>query len=128
MENKATTDRVSECDVTVQLSECGREEARAVFGALEQVFSACDSGAPGPEHGDAPEPTVWTATFDSTSARSGEPTGRPRLGGEVAALLTGGQQAVDAVEQALARVFDVRSSEDVAGEHEKETRLLLAGA
>ncbi|MFG3498829.1 hypothetical protein [Streptomyces sp. NPDC047928] len=137
MGSTGTTNHPSDCDVSVQLSECGREDAHTVFDALDHVFAACDEAAPGPAAAATAgasggrEPTVWVATFDSStgSARSGEEpaAGRAhRLTTPVTALLTGGQHAVDEVEKALARIFDVRSTQSVSGEHEKESRLLLA--
>ncbi|MEE1757482.1 hypothetical protein [Streptomyces sp. SP18CS02] len=125
METNKTTSHPADCDVSVQLSECGRQDARAVFGTLERVFAGCDAGAPGPESGSGKEPTVWMATFD-TSTRAGEHPQPPRLATEVTALLTGGYHAVDEVEHALAELFDVKSSESVSGDQEKECRLLLA--
>ncbi|MFV0126541.1 hypothetical protein ACLGI4_02285 [Streptomyces sp. HMX112] len=126
MENNGTNNHPSDCDVTVQLSDCGREDAQTVFATLDHVFSGGESSAPGPKTGHGAEPTVWMATFDS-SARSGDDLpGPPRLASPVQALLTGDQHAVSEVEKALGQLFDVRSSESVAGEHEKEARLLLA--
>ncbi|MCP9956282.1 MULTISPECIES: hypothetical protein [Streptomyces] len=121
--NRSGEEHSADCDVTVQLSDCGRAEAEAVFGALSDVFAGCEDVAPRPASGR--EPTVWTATFDS-SARSGEPAGAPRLDSPVEALLTGGQHALEEVEKALGRIFEVRSAQHVPGEHEAECRLLLA--
>lgn len=121
--NRGAGEHPADCDVTVQLSDCGRAEAEAVFGALDEVFAGCEDVAP--HSGTGREPTVWVATFDS-SARSGEPIGAPRLDSPVEALLTGDHHAVEEVEKALGRLFDVRSAQHVPGEHEAECRLLLA--
>ncbi|GAA4935570.1 hypothetical protein ACFPM3_05890 [Streptomyces coeruleoprunus] len=125
MERKRTENHPADCDVTVQLSECGREDALAVFDALDHVFVGCEDVAPAPQPAAGPEPTVWMATFDS-SAHSGEPAGPPRISAPIEALLTGDHHAVDEVEKALARLFEVRSTQSVSGEHEREARLLLA--
>ncbi|MFF8382393.1 hypothetical protein [Streptomyces kanasensis] len=114
----------ADCDVTVQLSDCGRAEAEAIFGVLDQVFAGCEDVAPAAA-GSGPEPTVWMATFDS-SAHSGDPSDTPRLDAPVEALLTGDSHAVDEVVKVLGRLFEVRSTQDVSGEHERESRLLLA--
>ncbi|AOT62550.1 hypothetical protein AB0E11_15040 [Streptomyces fradiae] len=121
--NRRTGEHPAECDVTVQLSDCGRDDAVAVFGALDRVFAGCEDVAPHSAAGR--EPTVWMATFDS-SAHSGEADPAPRLSKEVEALLTGDHQAVEKVEKALGRLFELRSAQHVPGEHETESRLLLA--
>ncbi|MFJ8696052.1 hypothetical protein [Streptomyces roseolilacinus] len=121
--NRRTGEHPADCDVTVQLSDCGRADAEVVFGVLDEVFAGCEDVAPHPTTGR--EPTVWMATFDS-SAHSGEPSAAPRLGSPVEALLTGDHHAVEVVEKALGRLFDVRSTQHVPGEHEAECRLLLA--
>jgi hypothetical protein len=114
----------ADCDVTVQLSDCGRADAEAVFDVLDQVFAGCEDVAPA-SGSDGPEPTVWMATFDS-SALSGDPADAPRLSAPVEALLTGDSHAVDEVVKVLDRLFEVRSTQHVSGEHERESRLLLA--
>ncbi|QGV76965.1 hypothetical protein [Streptomyces ficellus] len=124
MESNGTRNHPADCDVTVQLSDCGREDARAVFETLDRVFARCDVPAPGPEQAHDHEPTVWMATFDSSARRSGEP-GPPNLSTSVTTLLTGDHQAVATVERALGGLFEVRSAGSVSGEHEKEARLHL---
>lgn len=120
--NRRAGEHPADCDVTVQLSDCGRADAKAVFEALNGVFAGCEDVAP---QSAGREPTVWMATFDS-SARSGEPTAAPRLSSPVEALLTGDHHAVEEVAKALGHLFDVRSTQHVSGEHETECRLLLA--
>lgn len=126
MEKKATDNHPSDCDVTVQLSDCGREDARIVFDTLDHVFVGCDLPASGPEQRHDHEPTVWMATFDSSARSGGDLPGPPRLTTPVAAVLTGDHHAVEEVEKELGRLFEVRTSESVPGEHERELRLLLA--
>ncbi|MEU0661852.1 MULTISPECIES: hypothetical protein [Streptomyces] len=125
MESNGTRNHPADCDVTVQLSDCGRQDARAVFETLDRVFTGCDMPTPGPEQAHDREPTVWMATFDS-SARREERPGPPQLSTEVTALLTGDHQAVAEVEKALGGLFEIRSATSVSGEHEKEARLQLA--
>ncbi|MFI8966117.1 hypothetical protein ACIGO8_28845 [Streptomyces sp. NPDC053493] len=112
-------------DVTVQLSECGREDAEAVFEVLDHAYQREDRTAPGPSAATAPAPTVWMATFDTADGRHEEFSPAP-LTGTVGAVLTGGYHAVDEVEKVLARAFDVQSLESVSGDQETEARLLLA--
>ncbi|MFI8519849.1 hypothetical protein ACIGEZ_18725 [Streptomyces sp. NPDC085481] len=112
-------------DVTVQLSDCDREDARAVFAVLDRAYKLEDMTAPGPEAATAPAPTVWMATFDTAEGRH-EESPPVRLSAMVGATLTGGYHAVDEVEKVLARNFDIQSLQSVSGDQETEARLLLA--
>ncbi|MFI8513509.1 hypothetical protein ACIGHB_20480 [Streptomyces sp. NPDC085460] len=111
-------------DVTVQLSDCRQEDARAVFEILDHYYLLEDVEPPGPA-GAGPVTTVWMATFD-TSGGPREEVRPPRLTGKVVALLTGGYHAVSEVEKVLAAGFDVESRQSVSGDQETEARLLLA--
>lgn len=119
-------DHPADHDVTVQLSDCGRAQAEAVFDALDHVFEASEEPVVPVGRPAGREPTVWMATFDSHTHRSGGAVGAPRLTTPVEALLTGDHQAVAEVEKALEQLFEIRSTQSVSGEHEKESRLLLA--
>ncbi|MFJ9808592.1 hypothetical protein ACIRTB_10200 [Streptomyces sp. NPDC101158] len=112
-------------DVTVQLSDCSREDAQAVFDVLDHSYQLEDLTAPGPQAASVPAPTVWTATFDTAAGRHEEAVPAP-LAGMVGAVLTGGYHAVDEVEKVLARAFDIQSLQSVSGDQETEARLLLA--
>ncbi|MFE5296757.1 hypothetical protein [Streptomyces sp. NPDC056632] len=112
-------------DVTVQLSDCSREDAQAVFDVLDHSYQLEDLTAPGPQAASVPAPTVWTATFDTAAGRHEEADPAP-LTGMVGAVLTGGYHAVDEVEKVLARAFDIQSLQSVSGDQETEARLLLA--
>ncbi|MEU3610009.1 hypothetical protein AB0E83_31905 [Streptomyces sp. NPDC035033] len=111
-------------DVTVQLSDCRREDARAVFEVLDHYYRLEDIEPPGPE-GEGPLATVWMATFDTSDGQR-EEVGPPRLTGKVGALLTGGYHAVAEVEKVLATGFAIESLQSVSGDQETEARLLLA--
>lgn len=112
-------------DVTVQLSDCCREDAQAVFDVLDHTYQLEDITTPGPEAATSPATTVWMATFDTAGGRH-EETAPVQLTGMVGALLTGGYHAVDEVERVLARSFDIQSLQSVSGDQETEARLLLA--
>ncbi|MEU4269340.1 hypothetical protein [Streptomyces sp. NPDC026092] len=118
-------DRHIDTDVTVQLSDCDREDAKAVFDVLDHVYRLEDMTAPGPRAATAPAPTVWMATFDTAEGRH-EESGPVHLTGMVGALLTGGYRAVDEVEKTLAATFDIQSMQSVSGDQETEARLLLS--
>lgn len=112
-------------DVTVQLNDCSREDAQAVFGVLDGVYQLEDMETPSPQATTGPSPTVWTATFDTAGGRHQEvrPT---HLTSPVGATLSGGYHAVDEVEKVLAVGFDIQSLQSVSGDQETEARLLLA--
>ncbi|MFJ3581907.1 hypothetical protein ACIPPS_06685 [Streptomyces sp. NPDC090127] len=118
-------DRHIDTDVTVQLSDCDRADAQAVFDVLDHVYKVEDMSTPGAQATGKPAPTVWMATFDTAEGRR-EETGPVRLTGQVGALLTGGYQAVDEVEKTLAATFDIQSLQSVSGDQETEARLLLS--
>lgn len=111
-------------DVTVQLSDCCREDAQAVFDVLDHTYQLEDVAAPGSQAPTVPATTVWTATFDTAGGRH-EKTSPVPLTGMVGAVLTGGYHAVDEVEKVLARTFDIQSLQSVSGDQETEARLLL---
>ncbi|MGW6391700.1 hypothetical protein ACWFR1_14605 [Streptomyces sp. NPDC055103] len=112
-------------DVTVQLSDCCREDAQAVSDVLDRVYQLEDMETPGPKAAQGPATTVWVATFDTAAGRQ-EDVGPTHLSAPVGATLTGGYHAVDEVERVLATGFDVRSLQSVSGDQETEARLLLA--
>lgn len=112
-------------DVTVQLSDCCKEDAQAVFGVLDRVYQLEDMTTPSPQVATGPAPTVWTATFDTAGGRH-EDVAPTHLSALVGATLTGGYHAVDEVEKVLATGFDIQSMQSVSGDQETEARLLLA--
>ncbi len=112
-------------DVTVQLSDCGREDAQAVFDVLDGVYRLEDIATPGPQAATDPSPTVWAATYDTAGGEHQE-VPPAHLSALVGVTLTGGYHAVDEVEKVLATGFDVQSRHTVSGDQETEARLLLA--
>ncbi|MEV8585819.1 hypothetical protein [Streptomyces sp. NPDC051180] len=112
-------------DVTVQLCDCCREDAQAVFDVLDRVYRLEDMATPSPQAATGPAPTVWTATFDTAGGERRDVAPTP-LTGLVGATLTGGYHAVDEVQKVLAAGFDIQSTQAVSGDQETEARLLLA--
>jgi hypothetical protein len=112
-------------DVTVQLSDCCREDAKAVLDVLDRFYQLEDVTVPGSGDAPGPVPTVWTATFDTAGGRRQE-VRPPHLTDKVGAVLTGGYHAVAEVEKVLAEGFDIQSLQSVSGDQETEARLLLA--
>ncbi|MFF5504869.1 hypothetical protein ACF1E9_14155 [Streptomyces roseolus] len=111
-------------DVNVQLSDCARADARAVFDVLDRYYRLEDVEPASPAES-GPAATVWMATFDTSGGRR-EAMPPPALDGKVAAVLTGGYHAVAEVEKVLAAEFGVESRQAVSGDQETEARLLLA--
>ncbi|MER7948609.1 hypothetical protein ABTY59_14595 [Streptomyces sp. NPDC096079] len=118
-------DRHIDTDVMVQLNDCSKEDAQAVFDVLDRFYQLEDTATPIPEGATGPTPTVWTATFDTAGGRH-EEAGPTRLTAPVGATLSGGYRAVDDVEKVLAAGFDIQSMQAVSGDQETEARLLLA--
>ncbi|MER5202693.1 hypothetical protein [Streptomyces sp. NPDC002825] len=112
-------------DVTVQLSDCCKEDAQAVFDVLDRVYQLEDMETVSPQAATGPAPTVWSATFDTAAGRH-QDVEPPHLTAPVGATLTGGYHAVDEVEKVLASGFDIQSLQSVSGDQETEARLLLA--
>ncbi|WP_225804450.1 hypothetical protein [Streptomyces sp. NK15101] len=112
-------------DVTVQLNDCCKEDAQAVFDVLDRVYQMEDMSTPNSQADTGPAPTVWTATFDTAGGRH-EEVGPVHLTAPVGVTLTGGYRAVDEVEKVLATGFDIQSLQSVSGDQETEARLLLA--
>ncbi|GAA3379128.1 hypothetical protein GCM10020367_61450 [Streptomyces sannanensis] len=109
--------------VTVQLSDCAMDDARAVFDALGQAFAPEAASGARPAPGGRATPTVWITTFDVATPQ-GE-TRPAQLTAPVTALLTGDHGAVARVKHALDEMFTVRAIGTSSGEHEMDLRLLL---
>ncbi|MEV5377543.1 hypothetical protein B7P34_20385 [Streptosporangium nondiastaticum] len=124
-----TDARESADHVSVHLTDCGHQDAGAVFGVLEAAFpeagpprSETSPGAPGAG------PMIWCMTVD-TRTRLGEGAAQPGkapLSGTVTADLFGAADPVRQVKEELERAFDAEHRGHVSGEHEMELRLKLA--
>ena len=113
--------------VSVQLTDCAREDADTVLAVLWSAFpDSADrrSEESGRAHDmDAEGPTVWTVTVETAGPTV--PQKRPTLTGSVTATLSGGYHAVDQVRQALTSVFVVEDLGSVPGDQEQEIRLRM---
>ncbi|MDJ1137350.1 hypothetical protein [Streptomyces iconiensis] len=110
-------------EVTVQLSECGEEDAHAVFGMLGALYRSDWDPAAAGGAGTGTGPDVWMAQFDVTPGD--ERASAVALGTPVAAELQGSPQAVDRLRSVLEDAFAVREEMTVAGDQERQTRLRL---
>lgn len=109
--------------VSVQLTDCAREDADAVFAALGTAFPlvADPAGhAPGSLNG---RPTVWSTTVDVETP--GEAPGGSGLAGAVIADLSGGYHAVGQVRRALENCFSTEDKGSASGDQEVEVRLRI---
>lgn len=112
-------------EVTVQLSECGGEDAEALFDMLGALFRTdWDPEAARGAAGTAAGPDVWMAQFDVTAG--GERAEAVALGTPVAAELQGSPQAVEKLRGVLEEAFTVAEELTVAGDQERQTRLRLS--
>ncbi|MCE7079431.1 hypothetical protein [Streptomyces sp. ST2-7A] len=119
--------------VSVQVTDCGRETADAVFRVLRAAFPGAteeedhEGGSAGTTGGDR---MVWSLVVD---AGSGDPAAPPvagdpvGLGESVEAVLYGTVPPVRRVRKALETAFAAEDRGTVPGEHEVEVRLRLSG-
>ncbi|WP_129843377.1 hypothetical protein [Streptomyces sp. RFCAC02] len=114
-----------ESSVSVHLTDCGRDAARAVFDVLEAAYPGHEpdlgsGGQPG-------RPVVWSMIVSTDAHRDGaRPAGAP-LGEAVDATLTGSPDGVTQVGGVLAGAFRAEETGRVPGEHECEVRVRLTG-
>lgn len=108
--------------VSVQLSDCGTDDVRAVFAMLSAVFD-CDREPIEAHWASADRPEICSAQFDVARRCGGpEPTA---LDGTVAAELQGPPLAVHRLREALAGAFAVREERSAAGDQEQQLWLRL---
>lgn len=116
--------------VSVHLTGCGHEDARAVFAALEAAFPEGTGPARSETRAAAPGagPTIWSMVVD---ARTRTPQGPEAVRAQpvmaVTADLFGAADPVRQVREELTAAFGVESLGTVPGEHELEVRLRLTG-
>jgi hypothetical protein len=112
--------------VTVTLDSCGKDDAKAVLDALHASFT-CDDRSPDDAPREAPGagPTVWTATFDVSTA-SDRPAATGRLAAPATLTAQGGYNAVDRLRTALAGTFAVAVTGTSSGDQEEEDTLRLS--
>ncbi|MGW7418236.1 hypothetical protein [Streptomyces sp. NPDC054863] len=126
--------------VTVTVTDCPAQDARAVFEALATGFADTDRG-PGdvPRETPGAGPTVWTSVFETDGAgrtgeagRAGEAGGvggageRPvpaSLSGPATVTVQGGPHEVTRVREVLGAAFGVSDEGTASGDQEQEVRL-----
>ncbi|KNE78943.1 MULTISPECIES: hypothetical protein [Streptomyces] len=109
--------------VSVQLTDCARDDAQAVFAALGRAFPLVVEPAGHGAGATDGRPTVWSTTVDV--ARSGGHVDGGPLTGAVIADLSGGYQAVGKVREALEECFHAEDKGSASGDQEMEIRLRI---
>ncbi|MFJ4846805.1 MULTISPECIES: hypothetical protein [unclassified Streptomyces] len=112
--------------VDVLLTDCAKQDAGAVLGALEAAFptrpgeSLTEAVEPRPG---AKHPTVWAASVDTRS--HGHELGPVHLDGPLTADLSGGPRHVREVKKVLGDCFELEEQGSVSGDQEVELRVRL---
>lgn len=110
-------------EVQVEVTDCRAEDAHAVFGALNALFTSNRATEDVPRGSPGVQPTVWAASVDvSKDPAEVEPC---RLTESVTVSLQGGYRAVHRLHAGLARTFAVQEVGSASGDQEKEVQLRL---
>ncbi|MFJ2605507.1 hypothetical protein ACIQOU_02350 [Streptomyces sp. NPDC091279] len=109
--------------VSVSLSDCTREDARAVFDALCACFASDRCAEDIPEQLHKTRPMIWLGTFDV--AESHPVLGVAHLDGPVTADVQGGYWAVERFRKTLDSVFSVQDLTGASGDQERDVHLRL---
>ncbi|MGV9393125.1 hypothetical protein ACWDQL_28860 [Streptomyces olivaceus] len=110
--------------VSVELSGCGKEDARTVFDALCACFSSDRHAGDVTREYHEVRPTVWLGTFDVAEDLRGE-CGPARLRASVDADVQGGYWAVDRFRTTLDSLFTVHDLSTASGDQERELHVRL---
>ncbi|MFI8189268.1 hypothetical protein ACIF8T_10815 [Streptomyces sp. NPDC085946] len=109
--------------VSVEISGCGKDDARIVFDTLCACFASDRCSDDVPEELHRTRPTVWLGTFDVADAHE---AARPaRLHASVVADAHGGYWAIDRFRETLDSLFAVHDLSSASGDQEKELHVRL---
>ncbi|TLS41591.1 hypothetical protein FE633_35390 [Streptomyces montanus] len=109
--------------VSVELSECSKEDARIVFDALCACFASDRCADDVPQEVSETRPTVWLGTFDVADAHEGARSAR--LAASVTADVQGGYWAVDRFRTTLDSLFSVHEVCAASGDQEADLHVRL---
>ncbi|CAL9357523.1 hypothetical protein [Streptomyces sp. enrichment culture] len=110
--------------VSVELSGCGKEDARTVFDALCACFSSDRHAGDATREYHEVRPTVWLGTFDVAEDLHGA-CGPTRLTASVDADVQGGYWAIDRFRTTLDSLFTVHDLSTASGDQERELHVRL---
>ena len=109
--------------VTLEISDCSKEDARIVFDTLCACFESDRCAEDVPEQLHETRPMVWLGTFE---VRDVHDCARPaRLSSSVTADVQGGYWAIERFRTTLDSVFRVKDLSSASGDQETELHLLL---
>ena len=109
--------------VSVEISDCSKEDARIVFDALCACFSSDRGAEDVPEQLHETRPMVWLGTFEVTDPHEGA---RPaHLAASATADVHGGHWAIGQFRKTLDSVFTVHDLSTVSGDQERELHVRL---
>ncbi|MGW7131475.1 hypothetical protein ACWGIA_24490 [Streptomyces bobili] len=109
--------------VTLEISDCSKEDARIVFDTLCACFESDRCAEDVPEQLHETRPMVWLGTFEVSEVHD---CARPsRLASSVTADVQGGYWAIERFRTTLDSVFRVKDLSSVSGDQETELHLLL---
>jgi len=117
------TERPHPESVSVEISDCSKEDARTVFDTLCACFSSDRSAEDVPKQLHKTRPMVWLGTFEVTDEHEGA---RPAyLAASATADVHGGYWAIDRFRRTLDSVFTVHDLSTVSGDQERELHVRL---
>ncbi|MFF9059668.1 hypothetical protein ACIRPQ_13475 [Streptomyces sp. NPDC101213] len=109
--------------VSLEISDCSKEDARIVFDTLCACFESDRCAEDVPEQIDENRPMVWLGTFEVGEVQD---CARPaRLSSSVTADVQGGYWAIERFRTALDSMFRVKDLSSASGDQETELHLLL---
>ncbi|MFR9799784.1 hypothetical protein ACL02U_28390 [Streptomyces sp. MS06] len=118
------TERAHPHTVSVEISDCSKEDARIVFDTLCGCFESDRCAEDVPEQLAEGRPMVWLGTFDVEDAHEGA---RPvPLHASVTADAQGGYWAIDRFRTTLDSLFSVHDLATASGDQERELHVRLA--
>ncbi|MFH9863698.1 hypothetical protein [Streptomyces sp. NPDC017202] len=109
--------------VSLEISDCSKEDARIVFDTLCACFESDRCADDVPEQVDETRPMVWLGTFEVSDVQD---CARPaRLSSSVTADVQGGYWAIERFRTTLDSMFRVKDLSSASGDQETELHLLL---
>jgi hypothetical protein len=119
-------EQLHEEPVSVQLTGCGKEDARIVFDALGACFASDRSPDDVPQQLDETRPMVWLGTFEVSKAREWPPPPpSARLSSSVEVDAQGAYWAIERLRTTLDSLFTVHDLGSASGDQERELHMML---
>lgn len=109
--------------VTLEISDCSKEDARIVFDTLCACFESDRSPEDVPQQLHETRPMVWLGTFEVTDVQECPPPAR--LSSSVEADAQGGYWAIERLRTTLDSLFTVHDLASASGDQERELHVVL---